>query len=134
MTPPKDALLGRLKAAMGALAPADLTVQELKAMAAVVESALDRIGQQTGSFDEIVSAWDEQLHCEARTMSGTQCRRLARWRVNFHGCEHRLLCGHHLNTWIEEVQNILRAGQSPACARCDRTFDSPRNAYSATRL
>ena len=74
------------------------------------------------TFDDVVSAWHERVHCEQNTRDGFQCRRTASWLVNFHGCERVLLCGQHMRAWKRLVLFDFRRGPC-RCCRCRRLFD-----------
>lgn len=87
--------------------------------------------QTSSQFDALISAaWSERLDCEATTQAGAQCRRLARWRLNLHGCEQVLLCGHHLHAW----QRTARWTMAPICGTCGQTFAKLSDGYTVVPL
>ncbi len=74
------------------------------------------------SFDAIVAAFGNQLRCEATTHTGGRCLRLARWRIDLHGCEEANMCGHHKCKWLRREHWCC---PGPAhCPLCDREFPS----------
>jgi hypothetical protein len=76
------------------------------------------------TFDSIIAAWSETLNCAGS--KGSHCSRPARWRLDIHGCEVVLLCGHHLRAWERKAPETM----DPFCDRCGRTWPTIRDAYT----
>jgi hypothetical protein len=76
------------------------------------------------AFEAVISAWDQQMHCEMTTQAGARCRRLAYWRADLHGCEQALLCGHHKSSWMRRTMHQFRIDGAARCWRCYKQFDS----------
>ncbi|ORV83116.1 hypothetical protein AWC11_22385 [Mycobacterium interjectum] len=72
----------------------------------------------TTAFDAIVASFSEYLHCEMPTHAGGRCLRLARWRLDLHGCEQMIMCGHHKESWLRRMRNNRQHIGPPRCARC----------------
>ncbi|WP_162938404.1 hypothetical protein [Mycobacterium kyogaense] len=85
---------------------------------------------ELAAFEAAISGWNEHLACEMPTRAGTACGRPARWRLNLHGCEQALLCGHHLRAW----QRAAIESSTGRCAHCGRQFDGVADAYTVTSL
>lgn len=76
------------------------------------------------AFNEVISAWDEQLCCQTRR-SSRPCRNPARWLGADHGCDRRLLCTFHKRRWLTRARESVRASGSVGCPRCNRRFATP---------
>lgn len=86
------------------------------------------------TFESVVSTWHEFPRCETITEQGTQCRRVANWRVNLHNCEQALWCGHHMSSWEKRrVNDLYRTGQL-RCSHCSQDFARLEDAFTITRL
>jgi hypothetical protein len=85
------------------------------------------------AFEAVISAWDEQVRCEMPTQAGSHCRRLAYWRLDLHGCEVVLMCGHHKQRWLRQTLAGCRDAVL-ACAHCRRPFASFDDAGKVTPL
>lgn len=79
------------------------------------------------TFDQIVSQWRKSVPCRGKTKSG-RCRRPAVWRVNLHGCNSTLMCGHHYWAWHRENLDNNR------CPLCKTRFPDFFAAFTAVRL
>jgi hypothetical protein len=75
------------------------------------------------AFEAVISVWNEQIRCEMSTKLGGQCQRPAYWRLDLHGCETVLMCGHHKQRWLRRTLFNCRQTQL-ACAHCRRPFAS----------
>ncbi|MCV7005650.1 hypothetical protein [Mycobacterium gordonae] len=88
------------------------------------------------AFAEIVASFSKQLGCEMPTHTSGQCQRLARWRIDLHGCEQVNMCSHHKAAWVRREQ--ARALQSenglPRCAHCGHAFPSFNDAVRITAI
>lgn len=73
-------------------------------------------------FDEIVAAFHEYPRCEEATFAGVRCQRVARWRINTHGCEQANLCGHHKSHWERRTRADLRVAATVRCGLCGAEF------------
>jgi site-specific recombinase XerD len=95
------------------------------------------VDRHTVDFENVISRWDDVLPCEVGTLTTYQaavCKRRANWRLNFHGCTQRLMCGHHLQAWKRSYLAGLHQGHQMQCVHCEKTFDQFDAACSITRL
>jgi hypothetical protein len=74
------------------------------------------------SFEDVIAAWNETLHCEMATQLGARCRRLAYWRADLHGCEQVLICTQHKNAYVRRARFDFNRDGAGVCGWCRKRF------------